>query len=226
MLADPDLTRFQVLVFVLNQPYRDLLRTVQEVRTRLGPDPEGVRVSFAGNLMTNLRMVHVAVTGQAVSLATLLAVMSIVVVIATRSPGSGLVMMAPLTLAILATYVLLVALGIPYGVAVSMFPTLVLGSAIDFAIHVRSALARTRGAPSTAIARELGVRVRGIILNGSLWMAGFAVLTFSRLPPNRYLGLLCATVFALSTLMTILWIPGALILARRLERSRVRAIAA
>ncbi|MCP4664138.1 MAG: MMPL family transporter, partial [bacterium] len=216
-LADSDLNRFQVLVFVLNQRYRDLLRRAG-ITAALAEEPAGagVRVRVGGNLALNLRMVRLAVSAQAYSLIAVLAAIALLVVGFTRSLSSGMALLLPMVLAILMTFFILVGLGLPYGIAVSMFPTLVVGLALDFAIHLRAALVRNRSASRTRWARNLAVTVRGIVFNGAVWSAGFAVLIVSDLPPNRYLGLLCSVVVGLSTAATLLMLPA---IALRIGRS-------
>ena len=65
----------------------------------------------------------------------LLLAISALAVAFTRSPAAGGLLVLPMVLAILLTYLCLVLFGIDYGIAVSMFPTLVVGLAVDFAIH-------------------------------------------------------------------------------------------
>ncbi len=92
-----------------------------------------------------------------------------------------------------------------------------IGVAVDFGIHLRSALARNRTASRTRWVADMSVVTRGILLNGSLWGVGFAVLAISQIPPNRYLGLLCSVVVGVATALTLLMIPTA---ALALTRSR------
>ena len=216
MLADPGLDQFQVLLFVLNQPYADLVRVMEAIRTRSEElAGSGASVSIGGNLAANIRMVRLAVLGHGYSLVSLLIIMSVLAVLFTRSVRAGMILILPLSVAILATYGLLIAAGIPYGVAVSMFATLVIGSAIDFAIYLRTELVRSRSEPARVWAHNLSLIVYGVLLNGGLWVCGFAVLTVSGLPPNRYLGLLCCVVYALSTAATLLLLPTAALIVDR-----------
>jgi len=210
MLADPDLTRFQILVFIKNRSYPALARLVDTIRGRAEAlATTGVTLSVGGDLVANLRMVRLAVMSQVYSLAAVLVVMALLTISCTRSLRYGIVMVLPLILAILVTYLFLVALRIPYGVAVSMFPALVAGMAIDFAIHFRSGLARNQEASPAVWARDMAIIVHGILVNGTLWAVAFAVLAFSDLPPNRYLGLLSSSGFILSTVFTLLLVPTA-----------------
>ncbi len=216
MLATPDLARFQIQVFVPNKPYADLVAIVERARrVAVARQRPGVEVTLGGDLIANIEMVRQAVGGQAWSQVLELATMTGLVVLIARSVLGGVVMMAPMIVAILAAYALMILARLPYGVAVSMFPTLAIGTAIEFAVHVRDALVRLRGAGRTRLVRDLEVVARGIALNGVLWTCGFAVLCVSRLPPNRYLGLLCSAVFALSLAATLLLLPVSRLAAGR-----------
>lgn len=216
--VDADLEHMQVQIFVLQLPYAELVEEVERVRgLAAGLAGPGVRTTVSGDLATNVRMVRRAVEGQVRSLLLLLALVILLLVLDARSVVVGLLLVLPMALAILLSHALLVAADLPYGIAVSMFPTLVVGLSVDFAIHLRAAWSRgqPRGSQqrsTTAHARRLALVLRGILLNGALWAAGFALLTVSSLPPNRDLGLLAATVLGASTLFTLLLVP---ILERR-----------
>ena len=206
--VDSELVRHQVQLFVLDHPYDELAaiaeRLEAEARYAAGP---GVHVAASGNLGVNLRMVREAVHGQVRSLLVLLATVTILLALLVRSLGGGLVLVAPMLLSILLTFFVLVQLGLPFGIAVSMFPTLVVGLSVDFALHLRAVLEARRGGSRGRRAREVATVVRGILWNGLLWTGGFLVLTTSSLAPNRYLGLLCALVVALSTVFTLVLMP-------------------
>ncbi len=220
MLATPDLSSFQVLAFVVNDHYWELGRSISRIRARAEESAgSGVTVRMGGDLVRNMRMVRLAVVGQSFSIAVLLAVIAVLVIGYTRSLRSGMTILAPMGLAILAAYFIVVNLGIPYGIAVSIFPTLMIGLAVDFAIHVRAALARNREASPGVWTKDMVVVVNGIVLNGLLWGLGFAVLAFSRIPPDRYLGLLCSAVVWFATAVTLLLVPtSTLAMSRERER--------
>jgi predicted RND superfamily exporter protein len=210
MLADHDLHRFQVQILVLNQSYQGLVEQLTMISERAtAMAGQGIETRVTGNLAVNIRMVRQAVVGQSISLALLLLAVTLLAAGYTRSASVGICIVLPMVLAILLTYLLLVVAWIPYGIAVSMFPTLVVGLAVDFSIHLRSVLARHHSASRSRWAREVAVVVRGIVLNGAVWTVGFAILTVSTLPPNRFLGLLCCVVVALSTLLTLMLLPTA-----------------
>lgn len=206
--VDPELLRHQVQLFVLDHPYEELAaiaeRLEAEARHSAGP---GVRVTASGNLAVNLRMVREAVLGQVRSLVVLLVTVTLLLVLLARSFPGGLVLVAPMLLSTLLTFFALVHLDLPFGIAVSMFPTLVVGLSVDFALHLRAVLVALRDASRGRRARAVATVVRGILWNGLLWTGGFLVLTTSSLAPNRYLGLLCALVVALSTLFTLALLP-------------------
>jgi predicted RND superfamily exporter protein len=206
--ADPDLSRHQMLVFVGNQGYAALAGIVQAIENLASQlSTDHVKVRVGGDLVANVRMVRMAVVGQGQSTLVLMTVLGALAWLTARSLPGAAVLLAPTLLAVLGTYLVLVYASIPYGVAVSMFPTLVAGMAVDFAIHVWGAL-RGKHAEPTARVRELALAVRGVLLNGAMWVGGFAVLALSRLPPNRNLGLLSSTVILFATTATLFLLPN------------------
>ncbi|MEM9553791.1 MAG: MMPL family transporter [Acidobacteriota bacterium] len=217
-LVDLPQDRLQVQVMVLNQRYADLQATVDRIETaaRFGSVP-GVDVQVSGHLVTNLRMVESTVRGQQKALVLLLAVVGVLLVVVARSAAVGLALATPMLLAIAGSFALLILLDWPYGIALSMFPTLVVGLSVDFALHLHAALTR-RGASTTEWVRDLATVLRGIAWNGILWSSGFALLAASTLPPNRALGLLCGLVVALSTVFTVVLLP--MLLGLQTTRSR------
>lgn len=209
MLADPDFNRFQLQAFFVNQPYGALVSRISWLEDLAERAIDGsARLTTGGNLAVNVKMVRLAVVGQARSLALVLAVITLLAVAFTRSVVAGIVLVLPMVLSILGTTAVLVVAKIPCGIAVSMFPTLVVGLSVDFAIHVREGLRRNRHAADGRWAREMASVLRGILLNGMVWSAGFAVLVASDLPPNRYLGLLSSIVVCLSMAVTLLLLPA------------------
>lgn len=199
---------YQVHLMVYDQSLRELAqvrdRVLRQAREMAGP---GVQVEVAGDLAVNIRMVYQAVRGQTDSLLVLCLVLTGSLLALTRSVRGTFVLLLPMAVSILATYSVLVWLDLPYGIAVSMFPTLVVGLAVDFSLHLRAALTRARDGSPTAWAEELRPTLSGILLNGGLWVAGFGILTVSVLPPNRYLGLLASLVIGLSAILTLLCLP-------------------
>ena len=224
MLADSDQSRFQVLVFVVNNHLRELERTVAAVKAiaQRGAG-RGVTVELGGNLATNLRVVRLAVPGQGWCVAALLVVLAALAIGYTRSFRSGAVIVGPMVLGLLATYLTIVWLGIPYGFAVSMFPNLMIGAAADSAIHARAGLARNRDASRARWVGDMTVVIKGILLSAGLRTAGFAVLALSSLPPNRYMGLLCGVVVCIATTLTLLLLPTtALVAGGRVTNARAQ----
>jgi predicted RND superfamily exporter protein len=210
--ADAELEEFQIQIFVHNLSYGGLVgvldRLVSEARYDAGP---GVQVSASGSLASNIRLVRQSVRGQVHSLLVLLASATLMLMVIARSLRTGLLLALPMVLAIGGSFFAMVQIGLPYGIAVSMFPALVVGLSVDFSIHLHAALTRNslrNDGWRKEQSEEIAIVLRGILWNGILWSAGFALLTVSNLPPNRYLGLLSALVIALSTLLTVGLLPA------------------
>ena len=224
MLANPDQSRFQVLVFIVNNHFWEVERTVSVVKAiAQGGAGRGVAVKLGGNLASNLRMVRLAILGQGWAVAALLVVMAALAIGYTRSFKSGVMIVGPMILGLLATYLTIVGLGIPYGIAVSMSAILMIGTAVEFAIHTRAGLLRNRNASRSCWIRDMTVVIKGILLNGGLRTVGFVVLALSHVPPNRNLGLLCSLVVCISTTLTLFLLPTtALVAGGRVTHTRAR----
>ena len=155
--VDSELTSFRVKLFVLQLPYEELVDQVDRARGLAeGMAGPGVRATVTGDLATNVHMVRQAVLGQASSLMILAVTVVLLLALAGSSLVWGFLLSMPMALSILSSYGLLVTAGLPYGIAVSMFPTLVVGLSVDFAIHLRASWQAGPGGHRTGRARRVG----------------------------------------------------------------------
>jgi hypothetical protein len=124
----------------------------------------------------------------------------------------------PSALAVLVNFALMGWLGIPLGVATSMFAGMTLGMGVDFAIHLleRFQLARAAGlARDPALSQAVAGIGPAVLTNAFAVAVGFGVLMLSQVPANARLGLLVvlgvlnclfATLLVLPVLLR-LWTP-------------------
>jgi predicted RND superfamily exporter protein len=97
----------------------------------------------------------------------------------------------PCTLAVAATFSVLGRLGIPLGVATSVFAGITLGIGVDFAIHLAERYRRAVAAGRTraeALIDSLEVAGPAILVDGLVVSLGFSVLCLSEVPANARLG--------------------------------------
>ena len=172
--------------------------------------PSFVRVHYSGDLPVALEVVAEIVGNQLRSIGwTLLSVAAVLAVFFTGG-RAALVAMVPVTAA---TGFLLGAmgiLGVPLGIATSMFASLTVGVGVDFGIHFlhRYREERRRGASDSA---ALGATVeqtgQALRWNALVLAFGFLVLTLSSLKPNHSLGFLLAAAMLACYLATLLFLP-------------------
>lgn len=129
-----------------------------------------------------------------------------------RSWSQGLLCLVPVTVAVLAVFGVMGALGIWLSVATSMFASIGIGLGVDFAIHVLHSLetGRKLGLRGAALTRwayaDSGVPLSA---NALILVVGFSVTTLSSIPPLRSFGLLVATTVIGSYLAAMLLLPAA-----------------
>ncbi len=214
-VIDDELRRAVVTIFLKNANYRDTATLMEAIRdwqrdhfakSRLSPSggTRGVRVDFAGDVAVSQAMIPAIVETQVASLLLALASALLAVCLLTRSLAAGLAAVAPAALAVLWTFGAMGWLGMPLGVATSMFCAVTLGIGVDYAVHFYERFRRARAAGHPAPA-ELALREAGpSILADTLAIAlGFGLLGLSQVPANARLGLLVALALAASCLLTL-----------------------
>ena len=128
----------------------------------------------------------------------------ITVSILLRSLRAGLCAVLPPTVA--ATWVLgaMGWVGIPLGVATSMFCAITLGIGIDYAIHFLEGVRRARDAgehdPVRRAVDEVGP---AIAIDTAAIALGFGLLAISQVPANARLGLLVALALLAGSVLTL-----------------------
>jgi hypothetical protein len=201
---DRDQVSLLVHVFVHDADDKRVRGVIEHAR--LAAASLGLRLAVAGDAALSTVLVSGLVTGQIASLSCALAAVLVLGVLLWRSRLLGLLQTVPVALAALGVYGALGLLGIPLGVATSMFGSLAVGIGVDAAVHWlvrwRRERARPGATPGAAIACTRAAVEPAIARSTMVLIAGFAVLTLSSVPPNRRLGGLLALALALAWLAT------------------------
>jgi len=166
--------------------------------------PAHGRVDFAGDVAVSQAMIPAIIRTQLGSL--LLAVVGNLLIVALlfRSLRAGLACIAPTAVAVTWTFGIMGWLGIPLGVATSMFCAVTLGIGVDYGAHffARFQAAERAGSPRPSLAA--GAAAGPSILIDSLAISlGFGLLAFSQVPASRRLGLLVALALSSACLLTL-----------------------
>jgi len=214
-VVDSTLGRALVTVFLKEANFVDTAHLMDAIRrySRERLEPAHIRLDVA----VSQTLIEAVVTSQMRSiLFSLLGILAVTGLL-FRSLRWGVFCTLPAALAVAATFAGMGWLGMPLGVATSMFAGMVLGIGVDFAIHLtqRYRLAVEHGAQQeAAILESLSVTGPAIMVNALALALGFGILVLSQVPANARLG--AVTVLSLLTCLaaTLLVLPALLRVSR------------
>jgi uncharacterized protein len=215
-LVDDALERAVVTVFLKDANYRDTAELMHAVRAHAAQTlaPRGVEVDFAGDVAVSQAMIPAIVTTQVSSV--VLAPLSCLAVIALlyRSLKTGFLAVLPASLAVAWVLGAMGWLGIPLGVATSMFCAITLGVAVDYAIHFLERYRDFEGqGDPRPVERALAETAPPITSDVVAISLGFGILAFSQVPANARLGLLVAFALVAGGVLTLAGLGSLLALA-------------
>lgn len=219
-IVDSGYSRGLATVFLKGSNYADTRRLMNGLRDweRQNLTPYGLRLGFAGDVAVSQTLIGAVVSTQVQSLAlSLLGVFAVTAWLA-RSAMRGLLCVVPATLAVLFNFAAMGWLGIPLGVATSMFAGMTLGVGVDYAIHLLERLAKIREAGlegPAALTRALSETGPAILIDSASSTLGFAVLLLSQVPANHRLGGLLTLSLLVAVLATLVVVP---VLAQSLSK--------
>ncbi|TKB55529.1 efflux RND transporter permease subunit [Ferrimonas aestuarii] len=181
------------------------------------PLPAGIDIDWAGKAYINVAWQQAMVSGMGESLISAFVVVLVMMVLLFRSPLYGVLAMLPLTLTISLIYGLIGWLGKDYDMPIAVLSALTLGLSVDFAIHF---LERFReqlkqlGDVRLALSAMFEEPARAISRNAIVIALGFTPLLLSPLVPYVTVGVLLASIMAISAVTTLLLLPASLWLLR------------
>lgn len=202
----------RIRIHVKDADYGEGVKLQAYLQRKLAPLLAGqnVKVHFSGDLPIAVEVVRAITTHQLSSIAWSFVGILLLLTLAFRSLLSGLVVLAPVLAAAAVVLGAIGYLGIPLGVANSMFLALSIGSGIDFALHLVHSygLASQSGLPhGEALRASFSAAGRSIRWNALVLGLGFLVLSLSSLKPNRTLGFLLGAAMLAAYFMTLLLLP-------------------
>ena len=215
-LVDPAFSRTLVTVFLKGSNYADTARLMAGLRgyERAHLLPQGLGLGFAGDVAVSQALIRAVVTTQIESLALSLAGILIVTALLARSLRRGLYSVVPPALAILLDFAAMGWLGVPLGVATSMFAAMTLGIGADYSIHLldrarRLVAVRPAGAsPGGALVRAAAIMGPSVSVDALSVGLSFSVLFLSRVPATARLGGLVALSLLTCLAATLLVVPA------------------
>ncbi|MCP3964666.1 MAG: MMPL family transporter [bacterium] len=178
--------------------------------------PGHARVALAGDLAVSQAMIPAIVRTQVGSLLLAFTGCGLIASLLFRSLRIGFLAVAPSAVGLVCTLGVLGWLGIPLGVATSMFCAVTLGIGVDYSLHLLARYRSYRNVATTQAETRPGVQaVRAvapaILIDAAAVILGFGLLLASSVPTNRWLGLAVAVALATSALFTLGGTGGALL---------------
>jgi predicted RND superfamily exporter protein len=219
-IIDDDFRRTVVTIFLEHANYRDTARLMDDVRVYVETHlaTRGAHLDFAGDVAVSQAMIPAIVRTQIGSVVLALAGALLSLSLLLRSIRLGLLAALPAVIAALWILGAMGWLGIPLGVATSMFCAITLGIGVDYGIHFLEGVRRARraGRPDPvghavgAVGPAIGIDTLAIGL-------GFGLLVVSSVPANARLGLLVALALGAGAVLTLAGLGALLSPARPLD---------
>lgn len=212
-VVSDDAAQGVVTILLKNANFRDTAVVMDAVRASHDRHlaPLGSSMRFAGDVAVSQAMIAAVVRSQLLSLPLALAGVFAMVVLLCGSIRLAVAAILPMTVSGIWLLGILGAIGVPLGVASSMFFVIALGLGVDsHSIHL---VVRYRQVGDAWRAAS-EVR-RAVVINTAAVAGGFGLLALSAVPANRTLGLLVAAGLILGCVLTLGVVPA--LLARRSE---------
>lgn len=177
--------------------------------------PPGYRVRAAGTLASNAALTDRMVTGKMSSVAQIALITMIVASLILRSVLGGVIVAAPLVLAVLFNLGIMGALGIPMDVSTAVIIAMAVGIGADYAVYFLFRLREEYADDhnySAAIQRTMHSSGKAILYVSSAVGLGYAVLCFSGFRIFVQLGSLVGLAMFTSSVGTLSVVPAILTL--------------
>ncbi len=214
-LIDPEYNRALTSIYLRNANFVDTARLMADIRRfeESALAPEGIRLGFAGDVAVSQSLIGAIVTTQLQSLLFSLLGILAVTTLMGRSLVYGIYCALPCALSLPLVFAAMGWMGIPLGVATSMFAAMIIGAGVDFAIHVLDRFRHERRAGrdvDAAIRAAIGRTGFPVTVNALSLSAGMLVLTLSQVPANARLGILLAIGLVSCLLVSLVLLPALL----------------
>jgi hypothetical protein len=214
-LLNPARSRGLITVFMGGANFISVRHLMEDIRAyeRTHLAPHGISLSFAGDVAVSQSLIGAVVTTQVGSLALSLLGDLLVLVLLTRSLGLGLYCVVPCSIAVLVNFAVMGLVGMPLGVATSMFSAMTMGIGVDYAIHFTSGvrLGTERGLPlPQALVSAFKTTGRANVLDAAAIGIAFGLMVLSQVPSNARLGGLVLLSVVDCVLMTLVLLPAML----------------
>ncbi len=214
-LVTPDYKKVNIWVQLKNGDNRYMEDVVSKLNQFMAENPPPVKLThrWAGLTYINVVWQDKMVKGMLKSFMGSFIIVLILMIILFRSFSWGLLAMIPLSVTIALIYGVVGLIGKDYDMPVAILSSLTLGMAVDFAIHFlqrTKAVFKKTGSWKLAAAEMFEEPARAITRNIIVIAVGFTPLLFAPLVPYQTVGVLLATIMAVSGIATMLILPAML----------------
>jgi len=175
------------------------------------PFPVGVTADWAGETYLNLVWQDKMVSGMLKAFISTFAVVFVLLAVLFRSLRWAVLAILPLSATILLVYGVIGFTGKDYDMPIAVLPTLVLGIAIDFAIHFIQRyprLAEEHPSAGRALREVYEEPARAITKNALIIALGFVPMFFASLTPYIIVGIFMASIMVLSWVVSLALLPS------------------
>ncbi len=211
-VVDADYSRSLITVFLKDANFVDTARLMADLRAYEHEHlaPKGIKLGFAGDVAVSQSLIQGIVTTQLQSLFWSLVGIYVVTAMFGGSLRWGVYCLLPSLLAVLIKFAVMGWLGIPLGVATSMFAAMTLGIGVNCAIHLLEGYRQARATGAShpgALSRSLGLTGPPALINTVAVSLGFGVLMLSQVPANARLGFLLVVGLVNCFIVSLLLLP-------------------
>ncbi len=214
-MVTPDYKKANIWVQLKNGDNKYMEDVVKKLEQFIADNPPPVQLKheWAGLTYLNVVWQDKMVTGMFKSFMGSFVIVFILMLILFRSLWWGLLAMIPLSVTITLIYGVVGLIGKDYDMPVAVLSSLTLGMAVDFAIHFlqrTKAIYEKTGSWKSAVTEMFEEPARAITRNIIVIAVGFTPLLFAPLVPYQTVGVLLATIMAVSGVATMLILPALL----------------
>ncbi|MEO0975314.1 MAG: MMPL family transporter [Pseudomonadota bacterium] len=210
-VASDDLRAGLLTVYLKRANYDETraLMSVVEEQFEHWLAPYGAQLRYAGDVAISQNMIRSIVVNQVRSLVFAIVVIFCVLLAAFGRLREAMMGVLPVAVSSMAVLGVMGWVGIPLGVATSMFCAIAIGIGTDFQVHLLTALRRERSASTARDVARARARVAPAVITDCLVIAlGFGLLSLSGVPANARLGALVAMAVVFAGAVSLLLFPA------------------
>jgi predicted RND superfamily exporter protein len=213
---DPDHRSAAVRTFLHRDSTEYGQRLIARVRDYVAATfPPGYTVRYSGIIASNAALTEVMVRGKILNMLQIAAIIITVAGLMLHSALAGLLIAAPLAMAVLVNFGVMGVSGIPLDIMTSPIAAMAVGIGADYAIYFlfrfREELA-VSGTRALALASTMRTSGKAIVYVSSAIAGGYLVLCTSGFVYHLELGVMVALAMVVSSVAAITLLPALLLL--------------